>query len=53
MYLIFKTLNANGEYLLKTQVEDSPDVVKSDYTEIASNIEKMEGDVRESFKYFA
>lgn len=53
MYLIFKTLNATGEYLLKTQVEDSPDVVESDYTEIASNIEKLEGDVRASFKYFA
>lgn len=53
MYLIFKTLNATGEYLLKTQVEDSPDVIESDYTEIASNIEKLEGDVRASFKYFA
>ena len=53
MYLIFKTLNATREYLLKTQVEDSPDVVESDYTEIASNIEKLEGDVRASFKYFA
>eukprot|EP00105_Crassostrea_gigas_P040560 XP_019924708.1 PREDICTED: uncharacterized protein LOC105332847 [Crassostrea gigas] len=48
-----KTLNATGEYLLKTQVEDSPDVVESDYTEIASNIEKLEGGVRASFKYFA
>lgn len=48
-----KTWNATGDYLLKTQVEDSPDVVESDYTEIASNIEKLEGDVRASFKYFA
>uniref|UniRef100_K1PE89 DUF7869 domain-containing protein n=1 Tax=Magallana gigas TaxID=29159 RepID=K1PE89_MAGGI len=29
-----KTLKATGEYLLKTQVEDSPDVVERDYTEI-------------------
>uniref|UniRef100_A0A8W8MK57 DUF7869 domain-containing protein n=1 Tax=Magallana gigas TaxID=29159 RepID=A0A8W8MK57_MAGGI len=35
------------------KVEDSPDVVERDYTEIASNIEKLEGDVRGSFKYFA
>lgn len=49
MYFIFKILNVIWEYFLKMQVEDLLDVVESDYMEIVFNIEKLEGDVRESF----
>lgn len=52
MYFIFKILNVIWEYFLKMQVEDLLDVVESDYMEIVFNIEKLEGDVRVSFKYF-
>lgn len=47
MYLIFQTQNATSECLLKTHVENSPD----DYSEIATYIEKPEGDINTSFKY--
>ncbi|XP_062594544.1 uncharacterized protein LOC134255959 [Saccostrea cucullata] len=47
-----KKWNRTEEPLLKCQVEGEPEVIQPNYQEIEENLEKLQNDVRASFKYF-
>ena len=49
---VFQTWNETFDYLLKTEVDGDPQLLQPGYQEIEENIEKLESDVRNSFKYF-
>lgn len=48
-----KKWNETTEYILKSDVEGEPDIVVPSFDEIHDNIDRLENDVKTSFKYFA
>uniref|UniRef100_K1QPN2 DUF7869 domain-containing protein n=1 Tax=Magallana gigas TaxID=29159 RepID=K1QPN2_MAGGI len=48
-----KKWNETTEYILKSDVEGEPDIVVPFFDEIHDNIDRLENDVKTSFKYFA
>lgn len=50
---MFQKWNETTEYILKSDVEGEPDIVVPSFDEIHDNIDRLENDVKTSFRYFA